>query len=145
MGDEFAVLVTVTGMDEAQCPIALSTRGTLWELPGGFLLRYDEIDPDDLKVTHTLVESRGAGVTVLRAGKVISTIVYAENETFVSDYATPWGQSTLRVYATEVRVRRDGAVGHVRLKYQLNLAGGQSAPGETAVCWLDIRFQPCAS
>ena len=145
MGDELAVLVTVSGADGEGSRITLSTPGALMDIPGGFVLRYEETSPDDLIATQTLVECRENTVTVIRAGGVISTIVYVENETFVSEYETSVGQFTLRVFATEVRVRRRGAMGHVRLAYQVNLSSDLSPSGDMAMRWLDIRFRPCGS
>jgi len=145
MADELAVLVTVTGRDEEGSRVTLSTRGTLMDIPDGFMLRYEETSPDDLWATQTLVECRGGGVTIIRAGSMVSTIVYMENETFVSEYGTPLGQFTLRIFTTDVKARRRGAMGHVRLAYQVNLSSDLSPSGEMEMRWLDIRFKPCGS
>ena len=143
MADEIPVLVTVTGTDEDNDQITLTTCGVLSDISDGFALRYEETSSDDLRPTQTLVECRKEGVSVVRADGVVSMVVYRENETFVSDYETPVGKFTLRVFTTEVSVRRREAMGHVALAYQVSLSSALSAEGETAMRWLDIRFKPC--
>lgn len=143
MSGERPVLVRVTGTDDAGAQIMLSTRGFLCDLPDGWLIRYEEVPPEEMSSVHTLVECRPNGVTVLRTGSVVSTIVYRENETFIGGYETPIGLFTLRVYATEVSMKRRGGMGHIRLVYQISLSSALSPLGEMAMRWLDIRFSPC--
>ncbi len=141
--NEKEVLISVSGSDAAGGEIVLTTVGTLAELPDGWLVSYDEIHPDDLASTSTTMECRTDGVTVLREGDVVSTIVYRKGETFVGDYQTALGAFELRVFTTEVHVKRRGNMGHIHLGYQISLSSGMSPGGEMAMRWLDVRFRPC--
>ncbi len=141
---ETPVMVSVTGTDAGGDTIELKTRGTLTDTPGGWAILYAEAHPESLTATETVVECQENSVTVLRAGDVVSTIVYTEGEMFAGEYETPLGLFTLRVFATEVSVKRRGSMGHIRLGYQISLSSGLSQNGEMAMRWLDIRFRPCA-
>lgn len=142
---ERAVLVTVTGTDEAGETMTLSTRGILRDMEDGWSLQYEEVSPDNLEASQTYVELSGQSVTVVRTGNVVSTIVYDENETFIGSYQTPLGEFTLRVFSTDVTVKRRGAIGHIHLVYQVSLSSMLSRVGEMAMRTLDIRFTPCRS
>lgn len=142
MTPEQSVWVTVSGIDEAG-EVSLSTRGTLSDLPGGWLLRYEETNPESMDATETLVHCEGNRVTVTRTGTVLSTLVFDENETFVGDYPTPVGSFQIRVYASEVSIKRRGLIGHVHLLYQISLSSILSPQEEMATRTLDIRFTPC--
>ncbi len=141
--NEKEVLVSVSGTDAAGGEIVLTTLGTLAELPDGWSVCYDEIHPDDLASTSTTMECREDGVTVLREGDVVSTIVYRKGEIFLGDYQTSLGAFELRVFTTEIAVKRRGSMGHIHLGYQISLSSEMSPEGEMAMRWLDVRFRPC--
>jgi uncharacterized beta-barrel protein YwiB (DUF1934 family) len=141
---ETAVTVSVTGTDAEGAQIVLRTGGTLTDLPEGWMLSYEETSPDSLHTSQTMVQYGDGRITVLRAGDIVSVIAYAPGETFLGKYETPLGIFTLRVFATEVTVKRRGDMGHSRLAYQISLMSELSPTGEMAMRRLDIRFRPCA-
>jgi len=143
MPDSVAVMVRVTSTDEARESVTLSTSGALEDGARGWTLRYDETSPDSLASVQTAIECRKSQVTIRRSGGVVSTIVFVENETFMGEYQTPLGLFWLRVFPTEVSVRRRGNAGRIRLAYEVHLSSRLSPAGETAMRRLDIRFTPC--
>lgn len=143
MDEATNVLVTVKGADMDGEEVMLSTQGELIDLEDGWLLRYDETNPDNLSVTHTYVRCEGSRVTVSRTGTMLTTIIFDRHETFVGDYPTPVGNFQLRVYASEVEAKRRGLIGHIHLVYQVGLSTAFSAADEMTTRYLDIRFTPC--
>lgn len=144
MDSEQRVWVTVSGVDEAG-EVSLSTRGTLVDVPGGWLLRYEETNPESMSTTETLVQCEGPRITVTRTGTILSTIVFDPQETFIGDYATPMGNFQIRVFASEVIIKRRGLIAHVHLAYQISLTSALSPLEDMATRTLDIRFTPCRS
>lgn len=143
MADELPVLITVTGTDNMGGETTLSTLGALSELGEGWCLHYEETSPDSMDTIQTLVAYRPNSVSIFRTGGIMSTIEYTENETFVSKYDTEMGSFILRIFSNEVRVRRRGNSGSIRLVYQVSLSSSLSSSGETAMRWLEIQFTPC--
>lgn len=144
MDEANCVLITVTGSDEDGEAISLRTRGSLTiEDDDRWTLLYDETNPADMTTSQNLVHCEGERVTVVRTGTLLTTIVYDLHDTFVGDYITPYGSFQLRVYATEVLVRRDGHSGHIRLVYQISLSNDTTPTEDTALRSLDIQFVPC--
>lgn len=137
------VRVTTTGSDAGGETISLSTRGWLEDTRTGWLLRYGEEDPSDQSAMETLVLCEADRVTVTRIGAMPNTMVFCKGETFLGEYATPLGSLQMRIVATEVRIRRRGGVGHVRLSYQVSLRGALSSGEEADMRHLDISFVPC--
>lgn len=137
------VKVTVEGADGDGETITLSTLGQTADTADGWCLRYEETSPESMESVQTVMYCREGGVTVVRVGSVVSTIVYREKETFVSDYETAMGKFVLRVFPTEVEAMRqpDGG-GVIRLAYQINLSSEIMPSGEMAMRWLRVRFLP---
>ncbi len=142
--DELPVLVTVIGAGNAPGErITLTTRGLLGEAPHGWTLQYEETEPNEMLSTTTLIECTPGQVVVHRLGAVASTVIYRAGEMFEGDYKTPAGAFRLRIYSSEVQAKRRGAVGYIRLTYQVTLSTEMTPGGDTAMRKLDIRFRPC--
>lgn len=139
-----SVLVTVTGADE-NGETSLSTRGLLVDVPGGWMLQYEETNPEDMSSTQTVVQCEGDRVTVTRTGTLLSTIVFDAHETFIGDYPTPVGSFQMRVFASEVDIKRREQIGRIHLVYEISLSTMFSPTEESSTRVLDIRFTPCRS
>lgn len=140
--DEQCIRLTISGTDE-NGNISLTTRGTICDIPGGWVIEYEETNPDDLSRTHTQLLCTDGRVTVTRAGTMVSTMVFDAQETFIGDYPTPVGNFQLRIFATDVEIKRRGLMGHIRVAYQISLSTALSPNEEVAMRTMDIRFAPC--
>lgn len=136
------VLVTMTGTSEFGDEVSLSTDGQLVETLDGFLLQYEELHEGSDGPMVTLMDCQSDSVTIVRAQNTATTLVFRQGETFESQYHTPVGPLMLRIYSTEVSVRRRGSLGHVRLTYQVTLQSHISASAAPAMRLLDVRFRP---
>lgn len=145
MADTKCVLITVSGTDSENEKLSLSLRGELMEEGELWYLRYEEFNPDDLSHTQTLIQCEKKRVTIIRSGTLMSTIVYDPQETFVGDYETPYGNLTLRVYTSQALIQRRGAVGRIRLAYQINFSSNHALSEQASMRTMDIRFRPCRS
>lgn len=143
MQNEQPVRITVSGIEDGQDSVSLTTQGVLSTLDDGWVLAYQETNPIDLSTIDTLVACTGTRVTVTRTGTLLSTIVFDEHETFVGEYITDYGSFQLRVYTSEAAVRRRGGIGHIHLVYQMSLTNSQSPSETMSTRHLDIRFTPC--
>lgn len=142
MDEGQCVRITVTGESAEGEQVTLTTRGMLHELPEGWMLRYEEVEPGDM-ASLTLVQCEEERVTITRTGTLLSTIVFDQEETFIGEYITPAGGFQLRVFTSEVRVQRRGLIGHITLAYQISLSTVFTPDQEMATRRLDIRFAPC--
>lgn len=141
---EQCVRVNVTGSG-AQGDISLSTRGTLQSFDDGWMLRYEETDPDARFSSETILQCQGDRVIMTRSGSILSTIIFVEREAFTGDYQTPYGSFQIRVYPSTVRVRRRGNIGDVHLEYQMSLYSARTPLEESDTRFLTVRFSPCKS
>lgn len=143
MDNKQDVRVTVSGSDDDGEAITLTTLGTLEDLENGWLLSYQETNLMDMSTANTLVLCEGTRVTVTRTGTLLSTMVFDEKETFMGDYPTEFGSFQMRLYASEVSIRRRGSMGHIRLVYEVNLGSNLFSAESASTRHLDIRFVPC--
>lgn len=139
------VRLTVTGADAEGEEISLVTRGLLQVGDGWWVLRYEETSPDDMATTLTVVQVEGERVTVTRSSAMLSTIVFDRRDTFVGDYPTPLGSLRIRVLTSTLDIRRRGAVGRIRIVYEVTLSSSITVAEELDRRTLDIRFVPCRS
>lgn len=137
--------LTVTGQDAEGDAISLMLRGVLYDMPQGWMLRYEETNPDDMTSAQSVVQVEGEQVTVTRSGAMLSTIVFNREETFVGEYATPMGSLRIRVLTLEMSIKRRGLIGHIRIAYELTLSSSITVAEELDQRTLDIRFTPCRS
>lgn len=141
--DEAPILVTMTGTDERGEQVSLSTDGLFSETEDGFLVRFLELHPDSDTPIQTLLDAASQQVTIVRVGHEANVFVFRQGETYETQYETPIGAFYLRIFATEVRVRRRGLNGDVRMRYQV-MTGKQFSDNSTMeMRKLNFRFRPC--
>lgn len=143
MNEKQPVRLTVTGTEASGESIALTTTGMLWDGEEGWYLEYEETNPEDGQTMGTLVYCQGDRVTVSRTGALLSTLVFDMRDTFCGTYTLPIGSLKLRVLASQVEIKRRGAMGRIRLAYQMTISGPLSSDDEVTTRRLEIRFAPC--
>jgi len=118
--------------------IELVTEGTLEKTANGWKLFYEESDLTGLDGVSTTFELQGKTVTLTRAGKMNSQMVFCEGVSHDSLYQMEFGALMLTVCATKVAadISEDGGV--IDLKYNIEIE--QNAAGEIDY-HLDIRVK----
>lgn len=143
MADVQRVRIVVAGTDATGEEVSLTTQGVLRDVEDGWLIAYTEMNPDDGSAVDTWVLCEGSRVTVTREETMLSTMVFDERETYVGTYQTPVGTFQIRLRASTVDVKRRGAMGRIRLAYQLSLSTPHSPDEEMTTRQLELRFSPC--
>ncbi len=108
--------------------IELVTEGILEQLPDGWLLRYQESDLTGLDGVETTFQVQGKTVTLTRAGKLNSQMVFQENVPHDSLYQMEFGALMLTVCATKVMADITELGGVIDLRYTIEIE--QTAAGE---------------
>jgi len=139
---ESAVMITMTGTNEEGDETSLCTDGVLEERDAdSFILQFQELG--EAGPILTIVECEGQHVTIIRAGGTGTAMSFRQGKPYESQYDTPIGPLFLRIYPTEVLVRRRGRRGHVHLVYQVSFWSRFSPSHDASVRRLDLRFRPC--
>ena len=137
-------MITMTGTNEAGDEISLCTGGTLEARDGdSFRLQFEEMG--ETGPILTFVDCEGQHVTITRAGGIGTAMSFRQGNPYESQYDTPAGMLFLRIYPTEVLVRRRGSRGHVRLVYQISIWSQFSPSQDASLRRLELRFRPCRS
>lgn len=130
------VLVTLLGaarsdageMDE---PIRLMTTGELKPLTNGYMLRYQESQPDEgagsVTTQDIILMMQPGRVTMTRLGAFGTSMVFVKDRRFEGAYRTPYGEMGMALFATQVSVNVGPERGSVYLEYQLDIQGSYAA------------------
>ena len=135
---KIAVLMSIRGrafggaMDDEE-KIDLMTRGELVATDGGWLLTYEETQPDENKSSTVLLQITPVCVTMTRLGEFGTTMVFNKERRFEGAYRTPYGELSMAVFATRVDIMATAEQGRILLEYQLDLQGQFAAMHELRI------------
>lgn len=125
------VLLSIRGQqsyaDQEPDTIELVTEGTLEDTPSGWKLCYEESDLTGLAGVNTTFLIAGKTVTLIRKGKLNSTMVFREGVPHDSLYQVEFGALMLTVCATKVEANITDAGGVIDLRYNIEIE--QNAAG----------------
>ena len=98
--------------DQEPNTVELVTEGILEEITNGWEVRYEESDLTGLQGVTTTFRVEGKMITLIRTGKLNSTMVFEEGITHDSLYQIEFGALLLTVCATKVEwdITPDGGV-----------------------------------
>lgn len=126
-----SVLLSIRGQqsyaDQEPDTIELVTEGTLEDTPSGWKLCYEESDLTGLAGVNTTFLIAGKTVTLIRKGKLNSTMVFREGVPHDSLYQVEFGALMLTVCATKVEANITDAGGVIDLRYNIEIE--QNAAG----------------
>lgn len=131
------VLLTLSGTSQGEAddgPIQMMTTGELTLTEHGYLLRYQESQPDEndgaMVTQEIILDLQPDRVTMTRVGDFGTSMVFVRGRRFEGVYHTPYGDLDMAVYATRVSCRLAPEKGSVHLQYQLDLQGSFAAMHE---------------
>lgn len=136
------VLITMKGTDEGGEQVELLTEGILAKTKHGFALRYEEYLGQAEASTVTFVDCTDDSLTILRSGSVTMAMSFQKGKPFESQHLTPLGALTLRIFPTELSIRRKGLTGRILLSYQVSYTSQLSSLEEGGMHTLHFRFRP---
>ena len=121
--ERYPVLLTIRGTqnfdgvdpDETQ----LMTEGTLEVTEDGLRFFYEETALTGMEGTTTSFEVNGPRVTLTRAGKVNSQMVFEEGRQHTSLYETPFGELTVDIQTSRLRHNLSERGGVMDIKYSI--------------------------
>ena len=126
-----SVLLSIRGQqsyaDQEPDTIELVTEGTLEDTPSGWKLCYEESDLTGLAGVNTTFLIAGKTVTLIRKGKLNSTMVFREGVPHDSLYQVEFGALMLTVCATKVEANITSLGGVIDLRYNIEIE--QNAAG----------------
>lgn len=82
--------------------IKVSTKGTLYEKNGHTYVVYKE--KEEGRETTTSIKVESDKVTIKRFGEINSTMIFRENHTINSNYATPQGMFVVETKTTKLNI-----------------------------------------
>ena len=100
--------------------------GRAFEKDGCHYVFYDEVDPDDGKVTRASLRIRRRHVDIRKKGVINTQMVFIPGQCTETEYQTPYGKFFLTVDTKCVDVRIKEKEVAVELDYRLSLGGAQS-------------------
>ena len=121
--------------------IELVTEGTLEKLEAGWRLSYEESDLTGLDGVCTTFQVEGKTVTLIRAGKLNSQMVFQEGIPHDSLYQMEFGALMLTVCATKVKTDLTEEGGTIDLKYRIEVEQNEAGMIDYH---LDIKSKPPA-
>lgn len=139
------VLVTLSSMakpehGEPELPIRMMCRGKIRATATGYLLRYEEVQPDDETqqplTQDVILNLQPDRVTMTRLGDYGTTMVFVKDRRFEGAYRTPYGDLDMALYALQVQCSLHPDHGSVHLEYQLDMQGSYAA-----VQVIDLAYQ----
>ena len=123
------VLITMTacqtdGKDQDETETIYPGKG--YEKDGCYYVFYDEVDPDDGRVTKASLRIRPRHVDIRKKGNINTQMVFIPGECTETDYHTPYGTFKLIVDTKRAEVFRKEKELAVELDYRLSLGGTQA-------------------
>lgn len=107
--------------DQEPDTIELVTEGTLEQVGNGWEVCYEESDLTGLQGVSTTFRVEGKTVTLIRTGKLNSTMVFEEGLTHNSLYQIEFGALMLTVCATKVAADITPEGGVIDLNYSIEV------------------------
>ena len=121
--NHFPVILTIRGEQyfDGIDPDAteLMTEGTLEMTEEGLRFWYEESELTGLEGTTTTFELRGPRVTLTRAGKVNSQMVFEEGMQHSSMYETPFGELTVDIQTSSLKHNLSERGGIMEIRYSI--------------------------
>ncbi len=137
-----AVILSIQGRqsyaDQEPDTIELVTEGTLEQVDNGWEVCYEESDLTGLQGVTTTFRVEGKTITLIRTGKLNSTMVFEKGTTHDSLYQIEFGALMLTVCATKVESDITPEGGVIDLVYSIEVE--HSAAG-TIDYHLDIKVK----
>ena len=97
----------------------LMTEATLEVTEDGLRFWYEESELTGMEGTTTTFEIRGPRVTLIRAGKVNSQMVFEEGMQHTSLYETPFGELTVDVQTSSLKHNLTERGGIMEIRYSI--------------------------
>ena len=97
----------------------LMTEGTMVLTEDGMILSYEETELTGMEGTTTSFEVNGPRVTLTRAGKVNSQMVFEEGKQHTSLYETPFGELTIDIQTSKLLHNLTERGGLMEIKYSI--------------------------
>ena len=120
---QFPVILTVRGEQyyDGVDPDAteLMTEGTLEVSGDDIRFWYEESELTGMEGTTTTFEVRGGRVSLTRAGKVNSQMVFEEGKQHTSLYETPFGELTIDIQTSKLLHNLTERGGLMEIKYSI--------------------------
>ena len=120
---KFPVILTVRGEQyyDGVDPDAteLMTEGTLEMTEDGLRFWYEESELTGMEGTTTSFEVKGPRVTLSRAGKVNSQMVFEEGMQHTSMYETPFGELTVDIQTSSLKHNLSERGGVMEIRYSI--------------------------
>lgn len=117
---------TIQGEDGEDDAIRMVTMGELTAVTGGYVLQYQESQPEEngqVTTQDIVLQLHPERVTMTRVGDFGTSMVFMKDRRFEGVYHTPYGDMDMAVYATRVHCKLGDDEGSVHLKYQLEMQG----------------------
>lgn len=102
--------------------IEMLTGGRYSHCADGFVITYDETDPDtsgNIKTTVTV--SPDKLITVLREGEIHSQMIFEQGRKHLVHYDTAYGSLTVGISAHKVNTKLDCAGGDIEIDYAIEV------------------------
>ena len=100
--------------------------GKGYEKDGCYYVFYDEVDPEDAKVTKASLRIRPRHIDIRKKGAVNTQMVFIPGQCTETEYQTPYGKFILTVDTKRAEIRKREKEIVVELDYQLSLGGAQA-------------------
>lgn len=100
--------------------------GKGYEKDGCYYVFYDEVDPEDAKVTKASLRIRPRHIDIRKKGAVNTQMVFIPGQCTETEYQTPYGKFILTVDTKRAEIRRRENEIDLELDYRLSLGGAQA-------------------
>lgn len=107
--------------------------GKAYEKDGCFYVFYDEVDPDDGKVTKASLRIRLRHVDIRKKGAINTQMVFIPGQCTETEYQTPYGKFILTVDTRRADVKKGDREVTVDLDYRLSLGGTEAVRNRMSI------------
>lgn len=136
------VIVSLKGLqrmgEENGETIELVSQGTYRYEDGNHRIQYEEIDEEEQKVTNVTVIANESHVEIVKRGLNNVEMVFHENKKTISCYQTPYGDLTLGIDTSGIRVTEYGDRMEIVLDYGLHMNSSHVAD-----CSMEMKISCC--
>lgn len=134
------VIISIKGLQQMDNPdtdeIILTTEGRFYRRSGNYYLVYDESEVTGFEDTRTTVKVEGRSVTVTRAGKYPSMMMFELDKRHMCLYNTDYGDITVSVATKSIDSTLTDDGGKISVNYDIEL---QHAYLSTNCLTIDVR------
>ena len=107
--------------------------GKGYEKDGCYYVFYDEVDPDDGRVTKASLRIRPRHVDIRKKGSINTQMVFIPGQCTETEYQTPYGKFILTVDTKRAEVTRKEKETTVELDYRLSLGGTDAVKNQMTI------------